>query len=146
MGVNRKFDFRQAWKFRWDLSNVISGGIVFFWGGTCTPLWTMVISTHDGYQFITSNYVEIESILFFEFISITLIVVSLFHRLQNFLKPNKNAALFFFVIYIKIWNSSLTKFLQNSNSLWLYCFRPRFERILRSFNNTLSFCFRSTFM
>ena len=58
---------------------------------------------------------EIESILFFEFVSITLIVVSLFHRLQNFLKPKKNAAFLFFfsVIYIKIWNSSLTKFFNN---------------------------------
>ena len=122
-------------------------GLCFFSGGTCTPLRTMVISTHDGYQFITSNYVEIESILFFEFISITLIVVSLFHRLQNFLKPKKMQHFCFFsVIYIKIWNSSLTKFLTSSNSLWLYCFRRRFERILRSFNNTLSLCFRSTFM
>ena len=33
MGVNRKFDFRQFWKFCWDLSNVISGGNrLFRWG------------------------------------------------------------------------------------------------------------------
>ena len=115
MGVNRKFDFRQVWKFCWDLSNIISGGTVFF-------RWDLYPAANYGYKHtwwisiheIKPSKVEKESILFFEFISITLIVVSLFHRLQNFLKPKKNAAfLFFSVIYIKIWNSSLTKFFNN---------------------------------
>ena len=41
MGVNRKFDFKQAWKFCWDISNVISAGgnWLFRWdcGGALYP-------------------------------------------------------------------------------------------------------------
>ena len=48
MGVNRKFDFWQVWKFCWYLSNAISGGnwlfrwyCFFFQVGLFTPLRTM---------------------------------------------------------------------------------------------------------
>ena len=48
MGVNRKFDFRQVWKFCWDLSNVISGGNwLFRWDyfsrWEFAPLYSFVI-------------------------------------------------------------------------------------------------------
>ena len=41
MGVNKKFDFRRDWKFCWNLSNIISGGTVFFQVelGTLRELW-----------------------------------------------------------------------------------------------------------
>ena len=53
MGVNRKFDFRQVWKFCWDLSNIISGGNwLFRWDcvfqvGLCTPLRTMLYRNNN---------------------------------------------------------------------------------------------------
>ena len=48
MGVNRKFDFRQVWKFCWDLSNVISGGNWLF-------RWDCVLS--GGILYPSANYV-----------------------------------------------------------------------------------------
>ena len=47
MGVNRKFDFRQVWKFCWDLSNVISGGNWLF-------RWDCVFSS--GTLYPSANY------------------------------------------------------------------------------------------
>ena len=57
MGVNRKFDFWQVCKFRWDLSNTSSGGNwLFKWDYVfqvelCTPLLTMVrIKTRNKFR------------------------------------------------------------------------------------------------
>ena len=47
MGVNRKFDFRQIWKFCWGLSNVISGGNWLF-------RWDCVFS--GGTLYSSANY------------------------------------------------------------------------------------------
>ena len=56
IGLCWKFDFRQDWKFCWDLSNVISGGNWLFRGGTVFPGETFYPSANYGVFILVYRY------------------------------------------------------------------------------------------
>ena len=83
MTVNRRSDFRQFWKFCWDLSDVISGGNWLFG-------WDYVFS--GGTLHPSANYGFCNSLLWHECYIQTEIVFQ-----WSFLKPTQWASLYWFL-------------------------------------------------
>ena len=83
MRMNRRLDFRQFWKFFWDLNDVISGGNWLFG-------WDYVFS--GGTLHPSANYGFCNSLLWYECYIQTEIVFQ-----WSFLKPTQWASLYWFL-------------------------------------------------